>query len=205
MSFPSSNRKALEVLRQPLESREVVIARARETFTFPASFMLVAAMNPCPCGYSGHPARECVCNLAQIEKYRSKISGPLLDRMDIQLEVPPLKVEELASESAAPEKSADVRARVVKAREIQKERFKNSDAFANAQMNQKQTRKFCELDAECRSYLKAAVEKLNLSARAYDRILKVSRTLADLAESEKIGLPHLAEAIQYRSLDRLKN
>lgn len=203
--LPEFHRNVLEVLRQPLESRSIVVARAKETITFPANFMLVAAMNPCPCGFFGHPARECVCTPYQIQKYMAKISGPLLDRIDIHLEVPALKIEELTADATPQEHSIQIRSRVLKAREIQKERFRGTKIYANSQMNAKQTKKFCELDAEGKTLLRSAIERLGLSARAYDRILKVSRTIADLAGSEKIQIPHLAEAIQYRTLDRIKN
>jgi magnesium chelatase family protein len=174
--------------------------------------MLVAAMNPCPCGFHGHPVRECICTPYQIQKYMAKISGPLLDRMDIHLEVPALKIDELTSDGEPQERSEDIRERVFKARKIQKERLQGSKTaphgnriHANAQMNSKQTKKFCEPDSEGKNLLRSAIEKLGLSARAYDRILKVARTIADLEESPKIHSAHLAEAIQYRSLDRMIN
>lgn len=208
--LPEFHRRVLEVLRQPLESREAVIARAKETLTFPSNFMLVAAMNPCPCGFSGHPSRDCVCSPHQIQKYLAKISGPLLDRIDIHLEVPALKIEELTEENDGQERSQEILARVLRTRIIQKSRFcdhrsNGTRTYSNAQMNAKQTRKFCELDLDGRKLLRTAIERLGLSARAYDRILKVSRTIADLELSEKIRSSHLAEAIQYRSLDRIKN
>lgn len=209
--LPEFHRNVLEVLRQPLEAREVVVARAKETLTFPANFMLIAAMNPCPCGFFSHPLRECVCTPYQIQKYMAKISGPLLDRIDIHLEVPALKIDEMTSDGEMQERSEQIRERVIHAREIQKERFNGSTPlttrgtkiYANAQMSAKQTKKFCELDSEGKTLLRSAIERLSLSARAYDRILKVARTVADLASSSQIQVPHLAEAIQYRSLDRM--
>ena len=210
--LPEFHRNVLEVLRQPLEAREVTVARAKETLSFPANFMLVAAMNPCPCGFRGHPARECVCAPFQVQKYMAKISGPLLDRMDIHLEVPALKIDELTTDSEPQEHSDEIRKRVLKARVIQKNRFGESKAsahrrplHANAQMNSKQTKNFCPLDPEGKSLLRSAIEKLGLSARAYDRILKVARTIADLEGQPHIRRTHLAEAIQYRSLDRMQN
>lgn len=203
--LPEFHRNVLEVLRQPLESREVIVARAKETLTFPANFMLVAAMNPCPCGFNGHPLRECVCTPYQIQKYMAKISGPLLDRIDIHLEVPALKIDEITGDGEISERSEEIRNRVMKAREIQKERFEGSKIYANAQMSSKQTKKFCDLDTDGKTLLRTAIERLGLSARAYDRILKVSRTIADLSGSEQIFSAHLAEAIQYRSLDRIRN
>ena len=203
--LPEFHRNVLEVLRQPLELREVVVARARETLTFPANFMLVAAMNPCPCGFHGHPTRECVCNPYQIQKYMAKISGPLLDRIDIHLEVPALNIDELTEDSAPAESSDEIRKRVVRAREIQRERFAGTAIHANAMMGSRQSKKFCGLDSDGKTLLKSAIERLGLSARAYDRILKVGRTIADLAESENILTAHIAEAIQYRTLDRTKN
>ena len=203
--LPEFHRDALEVLRQPLESRKVVISRARDTLTLPASFMLVAAMNPCPCGYRGHPSRPCVCTPFQVQKYAARISGPLLDRIDIHLEVPALRIDELTHDGAPAEPSAAIRERVQKARETQRRRFKGSSVHCNAQMSPRQTRKFCALDGEGRTLLKSAVERLGLSARAFDRILKVARTVADLEGSEPIRPEHLAEAIRYRTLDRTWN
>ena len=200
--LPEFKRQVLEVLRQPMEDRMVTIARAKQTVEFPANFMLVAAMNPCPCGYYNHPTKECTCKPGQVETYLSRISGPLLDRIDLHIETFPLSYEELAAKKPG-EKSAVVRERVVKARMIQVQRFADVPGIhCNAQMTAKMIQKYCELDEQCGLLLKNAMEHLGLSARARDRILKVSRTIADLAESEKIQPEHLAEAIQYRSLDR---
>lgn len=200
--LPEFKRQVLEVLRQPMEDRMVTIARAKQTVEFPANFMLVAAMNPCPCGYYNHPTKECTCKPGQVETYLSRISGPLLDRIDLHIETFPLSYEELAAKKPG-EKSATVRERVVKARMIQVQRFADVPGIhCNAQMTAKMIQKYCDLDDQCGLLLKNAMERLGLSARARDRILKVSRTIADLAESEKIQPEHLAEAIQYRSLDR---
>lgn len=200
--LPEFKRSVLEVLRQPMEDRVVTIARAKQTIEFPANFMLVAAMNPCPCGYYNHPTQDCTCQPGSVEKYLNKISGPLLDRIDLHVEVVPVPFEELSKKSAG-ENSKEVRRRVMKAREIQIERFaKIPEVYSNAQMTTKLIQQYCRLDDECSKLLKQAMDRLNLSARAYDRILKVSRTIADLADSEDIRPEHLAEAIQYRSLDR---
>lgn len=200
--LPEFKRQVLEVLRQPMEDRMVTIARAKQTVEFPANFMLVAAMNPCPCGYYNHPTKECTCKPGQVETYLSRISGPLLDRIDLHIETFPLSYEELAAKKPG-EKSATVRERVVKARMIQVQRFADVPGIhCNAQMTAKMIQKYCDLDDQCGMLLKNAMERLGLSARARDRILKVSRTIADLADSEKIQPEHLAEAIQYRSLDR---
>ena len=200
--LPEFKRQVLEVLRQPMEDRMVTIARAKQTVEFPANFMLVAAMNPCPCGYYNHPTKECTCKPGQVETYLSRISGPLLDRIDLHIETFPLSYEELATKKPG-EKSADVRERVVKARMIQVQRFADVPGIhCNAQMTAKMIQKYCDLDDTCGNLLKNAMERLGLSARARDRILKVSRTIADLAASEDIKPEHLAEAIQYRSLDR---
>lgn len=200
--LPEFKRTVLEVLRQPLEDRMITVSRARMTVEYPASFMLVAAMNPCPCGYYNHPDKECVCAPGVVQKYLNKISGPLLDRIDIQVEVVPVPFREL-SDIRVSEKSTDIRERVVKAREIQQERYKaNKNIHANAQMSTKMMRTICKIDETGHTLLKTAMEKLSLSARAYDRILKVSRTIADLDNSPDIKTEHLAEAIHYRSLDR---
>ena len=185
-----------------MEDRMVTIARAKQTIDFPANFMLVAAMNPCPCGYYNHPTQECTCQPGVVEKYLNRISGPLLDRIDLHVEVVPVPFEELSKKDVG-EKSSVVRARVIKARKIQTERFAEiPNIHSNAQMNTKLIQKYCTLDDKCSLLLKGAMERLNLSARAYDRILKVARTIADLADSTDIKPEHLAEAIQYRSLDR---
>ena len=200
--LPEFKRQVLEVLRQPMEDRQVTIARAKQTVEFPANFMLVAAMNPCPCGYYNHPTKECTCKPGQVETYLSRISGPLLDRIDLHIETFPIPYEELAQKKPG-EKSAEVRERVVKARMIQVQRFADVPGIhCNAQMTAKMIQKYCDLDEQCGLLLKNAMERLGLSARARDRILKVSRTIADLAGSENIQPEHLAEAIQYRSLDR---
>lgn len=200
--LPEFKRTVLEVMRQPMENRTVTISRAKFTVDYPASFMLIAAMNPCPCGYYNHPEKACVCGPGIVQKYLNKISGPLLDRIDIHIEVTPVPFKEL-SKIQQSENSAAVRTRVVKARDIQEARYANENGiYCNAQMSTKFLRSFCELSEEGKILLKNAMERLGLSARAYDRILKVARTIADLEESEKILNNHLAEAIQYRSLDR---
>ncbi|MFH0763160.1 MAG: YifB family Mg chelatase-like AAA ATPase [Candidatus Omnitrophota bacterium] len=199
--LPEFHRDCLEALRQPLEDGLIRVCRIRRSFIFPASFMLVAAMNPCPCGSLGTLKSACRCSSTQVYKYRSKISGPLLDRIDIHIEVPAAKYQELSSTIAA-ESSAQIKERVNKARTIQKERFSTEGIFHNAQMSHKQVRKFCLLGKEEGELLKMAMAELNFSARAYDKILKVSRTIADLAGSKDIKTEHLSEAIQYRSLDR---
>ncbi len=200
--FAEFRRDALEVLRQPLEDKRISVSRAKNSIVFPASFMLVAAMNPCPCGNLGHREQQCVCSPYQVQKYRNKISGPLMDRIDIHIEVPALKVSELADNKAVSESSESIRGRVIKARNIQKERFKGSKIYSNSQMGAKEIKKYCVMDATAEETLKNAIEKLNFSARAYDRILKVSRTIADLAGAEIINAFHIAEAVQYRSFDR---
>ncbi len=200
--LPEFKRTVLEVMRQPLEDRIITISRAKSTVEYPASFMLISSMNPCPCGYFNHPEKECVCSPGVVQKYLNKISGPLLDRIDIHVEVVPVPFEKL---SGAPpsENSETVRNRVVKARQVQEERFVEwKGIYCNAQMTSKLIRKFCLLDEVGTALIKNAMEKLGLSARAYDRILKVSRTIADLEGAENIKSEHLAEAIQYRSLDR---
>ncbi|MDB5132202.1 MAG: magnesium chelatase [Mucilaginibacter sp.] len=200
--LPEFKRSALEVMRQPLEERRVTISRAKFSVDYPSSFMLVASMNPCPCGYFNHPEKECICPPGMVQKYLSKISGPLLDRIDLHVEVTPVNFTELASDRLA-EKSEFIRERVIRARAYQAERFDNKpDLHANAQMSPQMVRDICKISAAGQMLLKKAMEKLGLSARAYDRILKVSRTIADLAGSEEIELEHLAEAINFRSLDR---
>jgi magnesium chelatase family protein len=200
--LPEFARNVLEVLRQPLEDGRVTISRSKMSLDFPANFMLVCAMNPCPCGNYGNPNHECTCSPVQIQKYMAKISGPLLDRIDIHIEVPAVKVAELGQKRPG-ETSEAIRHRVVCAREQQAKRFtKRSGLFANADMQSKEIREFCRIDSDGEGLLKMAMTKLGLSARAYDRILKVARTIADLGASEEIRPEHLGEAIQYRSLDR---
>jgi len=200
--LPEFKRQVLEVLRQPLEDRVVTVSRARFSIEYPASFMLVASMNPCPCGYYNHPEKDCVCAPGLVAKYLNRVSGPLLDRIDIQVEVTPVPFRELSLLTDS-EKSEVVRERVIKARQIQELRFKGKNGvYSNAQMSSRMLREVCVVDAAGSQMLKTAMERLGLSARAYDRILKVSRTIADLAECKDILPEHLAEAIQYRSLDR---
>ena len=200
--LPEFRRNVLEVLRQPMEGRTMTISRARYTIDYPASFMLVASMNPCPCGYYNHPDRECVCMPGQVQKYLNRISGPLLDRIDIHIEVVPVPFDDMSDQHQA-EKSSVIRDRVVSARQIQQERMKEiNGVHSNAQMTPSLLRKFCQPDDAGLALLKNAMEKLDLSARAYYRILKVSRTIADLDGSEFIKPDHLAEAINYRNLDR---
>jgi magnesium chelatase family protein len=200
--LPEFRRSVLEVMRQPLEDRRITISRAKFSIEYPASFMLVASMNPCPCGFYNHPEKKCVCPAGAVKKYLSRISGPLLDRIDIHIEVIPVPFEKLSDKSVT-EDSNTVRNRVIAAREIQKERFaKHKGVYCNAMMETNLIRKYCELDDAGKNTIKMAVERLGLSARAYDRILKVSRTIADLGESENILSRHLAEAINYRNLDR---
>ncbi|MBP6686461.1 MAG: YifB family Mg chelatase-like AAA ATPase [Lacibacter sp.] len=200
--LPEFKRTVLEVMRQPMEERRVTISRAKIAIDFPASFMLISSMNPCPCGFYNHPEKECTCPPGAVQKYLNKISGPLLDRIDLHVEVTPVPFSEL-SRAESSEPSATIRDRVIAAREIQAERYKDVEGiYANAQMSSKQLKEICVISQAGQTLLKAAMDKLNLSARAYDRILKVSRTIADLAQSPDIKVEHLAEAIQYRSLDR---
>lgn len=204
--LPEFKRQVLEVMRQPMEERRVTISRAKVTVDYPASFMLIASMNPCPCGYYNHPEKECICGPGVVKRYLSKISGPLLDRIDLHVEVTPVKIEELTN-NTIPERpkfnSADIRQRVLLAREVQAERFKGlKEVYSNAQMPSRMVREVCQLTPEGLTLLKTAMERLQLSARAYDRILKVARTAADLGGSPDIRIEDLAEAIHYRSLDR---
>ena len=200
--LPEFKRTVLEVMRQPLEDRVVTISRAKSSVDYPANFMLVSSMNPCPCGYYNHPDKDCLCPPGMVQKYLNKISGPLLDRIDLHVEVTPVSFEELSSKEKG-ESSADIRERVMAARELQGSRYKeNEGVHANAQMSTKQLQVFCKLNSESQQLLKMAMTKLNLSARAYDRILKVARTIADLEKNKSITSEHIAEAIQYRSLDR---
>ena len=200
--LPEFGRNMLEVLRQPLEEKKVTVARAKYTIEYPANFMLVAAMNPCPCGYYNHPTKECVCSAASVSRYINRISGPLLDRIDLHVEVTPVALDEISGTAPA-EKSAAIRERVVAARARQAARFAGTNGIhTNAMMNPAMLREFCRLDAACSAMLGRAMERLDLSARAYDRIVKVARTIADLAASPDIRPEHIAEAINYRSLDR---
>lgn len=199
--LPEFKKNVLEVLRQPLEDGKVTISRALSSLTFPASFMLVAAMNPCPCGFYTDPNRECTCTLPQILRYRSKISGPLMDRIDIHIEVPAVRYRDLTGDNPA-ENSASIKERVNRAREIQRQRFASKKIYCNAQMTPRHLKKYCQIGDESKSLLEQAIDKLGLSARAYTRILKIARTIADLEEVENITPAHIAEAIQYRSLDR---
>jgi magnesium chelatase family protein len=200
--LPEFKRTVLEVMRQPMEERRVSISRAKVSIDFPASFMLIASMNPCPCGYFNHPEKECSCSAQVVQRYLNKVSGPLLDRIDLHVEVTPVSFNELSSEKRS-ENSDTVRERVLKARDIQDKRFEEHPGiYNNAQMSSKLLKEICIINSIGQTLLKTAMDRLNLSARAYDRILKVSRTIADLSASEDIKPEHLAEAIQYRSLDR---
>ncbi|MCE7073526.1 YifB family Mg chelatase-like AAA ATPase [Dyadobacter sp. CY327] len=200
--LPEFKRSVLEVMRQPLEERKVTISRAKMTVEFPANFMLIASMNPCPCGYYNHPEKQCVCGTGVVQKYLNKISGPLLDRIDLHVEVTPVSFDQIASTRKS-ESSEQIRARVIKAREMQTERFRNNkEIYSNAMMSPEMVKEICIISDPGKALLRTAMERLGLSARAYDRILKVSRTIADLAGSADIQVQHLAEAIQYRSLDR---
>ncbi|HEY0080694.1 MAG TPA: YifB family Mg chelatase-like AAA ATPase [Pyrinomonadaceae bacterium] len=200
--LPEFDRSVLEVLRQPLEDQKVTISRAAMSLTFPASFMLAAAMNPCPCGFWNDPTRECRCTPLQIQRYVGRISGPLLDRIDIHIDVPAVRFKELTGNAPSIESSEEIRSRVIGARERQLRRFEGAGLFSNAQMSSRDIRKHCRLDAQCERMLESAMTRQGLSARAYDRILKVSRTVADLDASDEIRPAHLAEAVGYRSLDR---
>jgi len=200
--LPEFKRTVLEVMRQPMEERKITVSRSRFSVEYPASFMLVASMNPCPCGYYNHPEKECVCAPGVVQKYLNKISGPLLDRIDLHVEVTPLPIKDLSMEKQG-EKSESIRERVINARKIQEKRFAGMQGvYCNAQMATKELREYCRIDSASQALLNKAMERLGLSARAYDRILKVARTVADLADSRDIKMEHLAEAIQFRSLDR---
>ena len=200
--LPEFQRSVLEVLRQPLEDQKIQISRANYTIDYPAGFMLVASMNPCPCGYYNHPEKQCVCTPNQIQKYLNRVSGPLMDRIDLHIEITPVSYDEI-SENKPSESSSTIRKRVIEARKIQETRFENnSETSCNAQMCVHDIHTYATIDIAGQNLLKAAMKRLNLSARAYNRILKVSRTIADLDHSEKIQIQHLAEAIQYRTLDR---
>lgn len=199
--LPEFGRKTIETLRQPLEDGYVTVSRVHGKFTYPCNFMLVGAMNPCPCGYYNHPTRKCTCSERKIHNYLNRVSGPLIDRFDIHIEVPPVDYDDLTAKSGE-ESSAEIKKRVNKARKIQTERYKSSKTTCNARLNESELEKFCEITEDASELLKTAFENLGLSARAYNRILKVARTIADLDGSDKIQLQHIAEAIQYRSLDR---
>lgn len=200
--LPEFKRTVLEVMRQPMEERKITISRARFTIDYPASFMLIASMNPCPCGYYNHPDKECMCAPGIVNRYLNKISGPLLDRIDLHVEVTPVDFKKLSNERLS-ENSVTIRKRVVVARKIQQERFQQEkNVHSNAMLGSKHLRAFCRIDSDSQELMKNAMEKLGLSARAYDRILKVARTIADLEGSGGIKSNHIAEAIQYRSLDR---
>lgn len=200
--LPEFKRQVLEVMRQPLEERRVTISRARSAIDFPAGFMLLASMNPCPCGYFNHPEKACTCSPGMVQKYLNRVSGPLLDRIDLHVEVTPVSFSDLTA-NREEEKSTFIRDRVIAARAVQAARYAALPGiYCNAQINSQQLRKYCTIDENCNQLLKNAIQQLKLSARAYDRILKVSRTIADLARSQHIQIAHMAEAIQYRSLDR---
>ncbi|MBR4843880.1 MAG: YifB family Mg chelatase-like AAA ATPase [Alistipes sp.] len=199
--MPEFGRSVLEVLRQPLEDRHINISRAKYSVDYPANFTLIASMNPCPCGYYNHPTKECTCSAAAVHRYMAHISGPLMDRIDIHIEVVPVSISEISTTERA-EPSSAIRRRVVAAREIQRERFKELDIHCNAMMNSSMLRKFAPLDRACSEMLEFAMSRLNLSARAYDRIIKVARTIADLEAKPNIEPSHISEAISYRSLDR---
>jgi magnesium chelatase family protein len=197
--FPEFSRSVLEALRQPLEDGQVTVARAKHTIVFPSKFTLVAAQNPCPCGYLKDEHRECTCSPSQIYKYQRKVSGPLMDRIDIHIEVPPVKFDKLiAEEKESLNELRKIQQRVAKARELQKHRFRNEKIFSNSEMNLRQMKEYCKLDARSQDLVRQAMLKYGLSARAYHKILKVSRTIADLEGKNNIEMIHIAEAIQYR-------
>jgi magnesium chelatase family protein len=195
--LPEFSSKVLEVLRQPLEDKVVTISRAQGSLTFPANFQLAAAMNPCPCGYYGDPTRPCTCSSTAVTRYQKRISGPLMDRIDIHIQVPRVEYQKLRDMRAG-ESSAEVRTRVEAARERQRVRFEGTDIASNADMRPAQIRQYCALDTDCQTLMKTAMRQLQLTARAYHRVLKLARTIADLAGAEAITQVHLAEAIQYR-------
>ena len=199
--LPEFKKNVLEVMRQPIEDGYVTIARALTTISYPARFMLVAAMNPCPCGYFSDPNHQCTCTHTKIHRYRSKVSGPLMDRIDIHVEVPAVRYKDLADQSDA-ETSADIRERMNRARALQSERLSRTKIHCNAQMNNRHIKKYCPIDGDSHRLLEAAIDKLGLSARAFNRILKIARTIADLEQAPDIAAHHVSETIQYRSLDR---
>jgi magnesium chelatase family protein len=199
--LPEYKKHVLEVLRQPLEDQHVTISRAASTLTYPSNFMLIAAMNPCPCGYLSDPKHECRCTYSQIHRYRSKISGPLLDRIDIHVEVPAVPFRDLKGEIKT-ESSVEIRTRVLMAREVQSARFSRTKIYCNAKMSSRHIKKHCHIDDASINLLESATDKLGLSARAYNRILKIARTIADLEKEPDIKVDHISEAIQYRNLDR---
>lgn len=199
--IPEFKHEVLEVMRAPLEDRKVTLSRVFSTLTYPCDFMMIASMNPCPCGYYGSNLKECSCSADQINKYMNRLSGPLLDRIDIHIEVQAVKYEAL-SNTRPTTSSKEIKERVNRARKIQLKRYENDGIFSNSQLNSSLISKYCQLTDDCREILKTAFNRLGLSARAHDRILKLARTIADLEESENIEMKHLAEAIQYRSLDR---
>lgn len=200
--FPEYSRQVLEVLRQPLEDRQITVSRAKYTVDYPAGFMLVASMNPCPCGYYTHPTRQCTCQPGAVARYKNRISGPLFDRIDLHVFIEPVPIEELSRDSRG-ETSEEIRKRVVRARAVQKERFADKpEIHTNSQMNSRMLRRYCQLDAETTQVLTKAINKFQMSARAYDRILRVARTIADLEGSKEIKKEHIAEAISYRAMDR---
>lgn len=199
--LPEFKKGTLEVLRNPLEDGEITISRANGSFTYPCEFMFVASMNPCPCGYYGSNNKKCTCSMHQIERYMAKISGPILDRIDIQVEVFPIEYEKMEQHHVA-ETSEEIRKRVNQARKLQEERYKKQKIYSNSQLTPKLMEEYCSLDKESKKILKGAFETLGLSARAYTRILKVARTIADLDQCEQIQIQHIAEAIQYRNLDK---
>ncbi len=200
--LPEFQKKVLEVLRQPMEDEEVTISRINATLTYPSNFMLVASMNPCPCGYYGDPTHECTCSQREIDRYLGKISGPLLDRIDIHIEVSPVKYKDLQDDNIVRETSKDIRKRVEKARKFQLKRYKDEKMFFNSQLKGRSLKRFCKLNDESKNLLENAFNRLGLSARAYNKILKIARTIADLDEEQNIQINHLAEAIQYRNLDK---